>query len=576
MDCGSPLPLSTASLLASLPALPSPHPPCRNPSRPLPTGMARRSFSLMLAWRYLNPRRAMLSAVTLISVTGVLLGVLVLVVVMAVYAGLEREVKDRLLGFTPHVRLEYVPFGGFREPIADWRETAAEVAKKPGVQSATAFVQEYVLMVDMASRKRPVFFRGIDTEDKAQVAGIDKLLNRTDFPDSSADMGLDNRVVVSSIIARQFGLQPGDTVKFLSAQNLEEVERIDRITRRPPAREEFAPQIAAAKELLKTSFTARAAQVFLSNDAYNAIYEPLYDILREEIRDPEKEILDRFLKLLDSGEDSDQGILFPPALPKQAAELLAQLDITDVEKMDAEILKTFKEIVLPKEATVIGVYQASQMALTPDVFMPLPLAQELAGLQGAVQGIAVRLDDAYQADQMATDFMTLMPEGWQAVTWITEFGDFSRLINQQRMMMYFALSFIILVSAFSMMAVMFTVTIQKRREIGVMKALGAAPGQIVWVFVYQGMILGFLGALLGAGLGLLVIRFRGGIQGIFRHFGFDPFPKSFHGFEVLPAHINPVEITVIAVCAFILCAIAAFVPAFFAARSDAAKSLRNL
>ena len=89
--------------------------------------MARRSFSLMLAWRYLNPRRAMLSAVTLISVTGVLLGVLVLVVVMAVYAGLEREIKNRLLGFTPHVRLEYVPFGPWREPITEWRATASEV-----------------------------------------------------------------------------------------------------------------------------------------------------------------------------------------------------------------------------------------------------------------------------------------------------------------------------------------------------------------------------------------------------------------------------------------------------------------
>ena len=87
---------------------------------------------------------------------------------------------------------------------------------------------------------------------------------------------------------------------------------------------------------------------------------------------------------------------------------------------------------------------------------------------------------------------------------------------------------------------------------------------------------GFLGALLGAGLGLLVIHFRGALQGVFRQFGFDPFPKSFHGFEVLPAHVNPAEIVIIAVCAFILCALAAFVPAFFAARSDAAKSLRNL
>jgi lipoprotein-releasing system permease protein len=123
---------------------------------------------------------------------------------------------------------------------------------------------------------------------------------------------------------------------------------------------------------------------------------------------------------------------------------------------------------------------------------------------------------------------------------------------------------------------MFTVTIQKRREIGVMKALGAAPGQIVGVFVWQGMILGFLGALLGVGFGLLVIHFRGGLQVLLRQFGIDPFPKSFTTSSVIPAHINPVEITVIAICAFILCAIAAFVPAFFAARSDAAKSLRNL
>lgn len=538
--------------------------------------MARRSFSLMLAWRYLNPRRAMLSAVTLISVTGVLLGVLVLVVVMAVYAGLEREVKGRLLGFTPHVKLEFVPFGDFREPITDWRETAAAIATRPGVQSATAFVQEYVLMVDMASRKRPVFFRGVDTEDPTQVAGIDKLLNLEDFPGGTADMGLDDRIVVSSIIARQFGLQPGDKVKFLSAQNLEEVERIDRITRRPPLREEFAAPLATAKELLQSALVPREGKLALDKDGYLALYEPIYDIFLLEIREPEKEILGRFLELFDGEPEADGSVLLDPAVPAKAAELLAELDRTDVEKMDAEILKTFKEIVLPKEAEVVGVYQASQMALTPDVFMPLPLAQELAGLQGAVQGIAVRLEDAYQADRLAADFRNELPGDWRTVTWIEEFGDFSRLINQQRMMMYFALSFIILVSAFSMMAVMFTVTIQKRREIGVMKALGAAPGQIVRVFVYQGMILGFLGALLGAGLGLLVIHFRGALQGVFRQFGFDPFPKSFHGFEVLPAHVNPAEIAIIAVCAFILCALAAFVPAFFAARSDAAKSLRNL
>ena len=105
---------------------------------------------------------------------------------------------------------------------------------------------------------------------------------------------------------------------------------------------------------------------------------------------------------------------------------------------------------------------------------------------------------------------------WSLLTWGDQYRTFFALINQQRVMMYFALSFIVLVSAFSMMAVMFTVTIQKRREIGVMKALGAAPGQIVRVFLYQGMLLGLLGAVLGVGLGRLVIHFRGPIQGLFR------------------------------------------------------------
>ena len=74
----------------------------QHPSLP---SIKRRSFSLLLARRYLNPRRSMLSSFSLISLIGVMLGVLVLVAVMAVYAGLERQVKDRILGFTPHILL---------------------------------------------------------------------------------------------------------------------------------------------------------------------------------------------------------------------------------------------------------------------------------------------------------------------------------------------------------------------------------------------------------------------------------------------------------------------------------------
>jgi len=533
----------------------------------------------MLAWRYLNPRRAMLSAVALISVSGVMLGVLVLVVVMSVYNGLEREVKGRLLGFIPHIRLDYSPMGGFPIPVADWRETSEQMAGFPAVQEAGPFVQDS-LLIDIHSYRSAGSFRGVDTENPLEVEGIEGMLDLTAHPGSQADMGLDDKVVISSKIARSFGAGVGDTIRLLTLRNFEEVERVFERTKAPPVRERYAAQIATLRKQVAEGWKVVGEKSQMSKETFNAIYDPLMVMYDDEptIREAEFEIIYEAVALVDVAEDNpitEMQTLGKDA-PTEFLAILDKLEATDVEKMDAAVLKSVEEIVLPKEAEIIGVYQASQMALTPDIFMPLHLAQDLAGLGDKVQGIGVRLDDPYQAGLVAQQMMKDLPLGWYPVTWIEELSDFSRLIEQQRVMMYFALSFIILVSAFSMTAVMFTVTIQKRREIGVMKALGAAPGQIVRVFVYQGMILGAAGSVIGIGLGLLVIRFREGIQGFLRQFGFDPFPASFNGFDVLPAYVNAKEIAIIGVLAFLLCAGAAFLPAFFAARSDAARSLRNL
>ena len=543
----------------------------------LASGIQRRSFSFLLARRYLNPRRAVLSSFTLISLVGVMLGVLVLVVVMAVYAGLERDVKSRLLGFTPHILLRHQASGLGEAPLAEWQDAAAKAKTLPRVVAATAFVSDNVI-IDVASWQRPVMFRGIDTSDPAQVDGIAKMLDLKNHPDSSADLGIDDRAVVSSILAEQLAIGVGDTIRLYSTRNFEAVMRAYKATEKPPLREAFADVWNKSTASLAAAWQADGEKPRIASDTLAEIYQALDTLRAEDIREPERELLEALLIAMESGtRDEAAGVFRFEAETKTAIEkAIADLNATDPGKMDAETLKGLKTIVLPKEAKVIGVYQASQMAVTPDLFVPLPLAQTLAGLGEAVQGIALRLDDAYAAEQVAAvSRQTLGPE-WSLLTWGDQYQTFFALINQQRVMMYFALSFIVLVSAFSMMAVMFTVTIQKRQEIGVMKALGAAPGQIVRVFLYQGMLLGLLGAALGVGLGRVVIHFRGPIQGVFRTLGFDPFAASFTGFGVLPAHNNPLEQAVIGLMAFILCSLAALVPAFFAARSDAAKSLRNL
>lgn len=543
----------------------------------------RRSFSFLLARRYLNPRRAMLSSFTLISLIGVMLGVLVLVVVMAVYAGLERDVKARLLGFTPHILIRHSPGGTGEFPLHQWQQAASDAAKLPRVEAATAYVTDNVI-IDVESWQRPVMFRGIDTSDPAQVEGIRRMLDLESHPESTADLGIDDRVVVSSILAAQLQLRVGDTVRLYSTRNFEEVMRAYKITENPPVRDAFPEAWGKVSHTLTHGWRADTGAFTLGFAEYRETYQLLYEIIEGDVRQPESELISGILIAMDestkepvSRDDDSDGVFRFTADGRAAIQnAIAALASTDVEKMDGEALKSLRQIVLPKEAVVAGVYQASQMAVTPDLFVPLPLAQDLAGLGGAVQGIALRLDDAYAAEQVAEAARRDLGPEWPLLTWGDQYQTFFALINQQRVMMYFALSFIVLVSAFSMMAVMFTVTIQKRREIGVMKALGAAPGQIVRVFLYQGMLLGMAGAVLGVGLGRLVIHFRGAIQAVFRGLGFDPFAASFTGFNTLPAHNNPLEQAAIGVLAFILCSLAALVPAFFAARSDAAKSLRNL
>jgi lipoprotein-releasing system permease protein len=542
----------------------------------------KRSFSFMLAKRYLNPRRAVLSSFTLISLIGVMLGVLVLVVVMAVYAGLERDVKGRLLGFTPHilVRSSFVlPIdpGENEEETQSWQLLAKKAAEVEGVSAATAFISDNVIL-DVGSWQKPVAFRGIDTSDSTQVEGINKMLDLEKYPESTADLGLDDRAVVSSIVAEQFQLKLGDTMRLYSTRNFESVMQAYKITEQPVVREAYAQAWAVVTKVLKEEMK-QVGEVFeISEDQLGEAYELLKQIHSEQIRELEQDLVFKLLQAMEAGDYLEDKMVFhfSADVKNRLVESYEALSKTDAAEMDGEILKGIKNLVLPKEVQVIGIYAASQMAVTPDLFVPLPLAQDLAGLNDEVQGIALRLEDPYQAEQVAIKVREHLGAGEYIETWGDQYQAFFNLINQQRVMMYFALSFIVLISAFSMMAVMFTVTIQKRREIGVMKALGAAPGQIVRVFLYQGMLLGISGALLGVGLGRLVIHFRGEVQEALRALKFDPFSASLTGFGVLPAYNNPVEQAVIGFMAFVLCSLAALVPAFFAAQSDAAKSLRNL
>ena len=114
--------------------------------------MSRLPFELFLALRYLRPKRTFVSVITVISVIGVTLGVAVLIIVISVMSGFDKETRDRLLGFNAHMR---VVLAGLR-PISNHAEVMRVISSNANVRGAAPYVLGQVMVAgkDPAEAKR--------------------------------------------------------------------------------------------------------------------------------------------------------------------------------------------------------------------------------------------------------------------------------------------------------------------------------------------------------------------------------------------------------------------------------------
>src|SRR5437762_4551000 len=98
--------------------------------------MSRLPFELQLALRYLRPKRTFVSVITLISIVGVTLGVAVLIIVISVMTGFDKELRDKILGFDPHLRLAHYN----NRPLKNYRELAGITSSNANVKAVTPYI----------------------------------------------------------------------------------------------------------------------------------------------------------------------------------------------------------------------------------------------------------------------------------------------------------------------------------------------------------------------------------------------------------------------------------------------------
>jgi len=434
--------------------------------------MSKLPFELLLALRYLRPKRTFVSIITLISVLGVALGVAVLIIVISVMSGFDHDLRGKILGFKAHMT------------VVRW-DSANQTATLMTNYSAVARI--------IATNKNVI---GVAPSVVGQV------LVETEPADTNA----------------------------------------------------------------RSSLTAAPYLRGVDANAENSV-----SVLPKSIIDGETN-----LAIALTGRGLIVGNDFAQQMKLSIGDRLSIYSPADVKKMRESRGKPNEEAILPDDFTVTGIFDVGYYDFDAYfICSSLENAQDLYNLGDSVHGLMVMLRDPYQAPQIQGELQRTLGDNYRVTTWMQDNSPILGALIVEKNVMFYLLFFIVLVAALCILSAQITFVVQKTREIGMLKALGATNLQISGIFLTQSAIIGALGVLAGYGLGVLAVTYRNEFLEFMRWAtGWELFPASIYGFGELPAIIAPRDIAVICVSSFVICILGGVLPAIRAGRLKPVEALR--
>ena len=202
-------------------------------------------------------------------------------------------------------------------------------------------------------------------------------------------------------------------------------------------------------------------------------------------------------------------------------------------------------------------------------FIAIPAAQDFFRLGEAVTGIEIRLADMFDAPRAADAIVTALgAPGVRANNWIELNGNLFKWMKLEKTVMFLILALIILVAAFNIVSTLFMVVLEKRRDIGVLKSMGASQGTILQIFLAEGLLIGGLGTALGAVLGAITIA-------VLDRYPLISLPGDVYFLETLPVMPQTGDFVAVILAALVLCLAAALYPAWRASLLDPVDAIRK-
>jgi len=520
-------------------------------------------YKYLLCWRYLRTRY-----IALASVISVTLGVATMIVVNAVMSGFSNEMENRLHGILSDVSFDSMSFSGV--PDAAWhKEQICGVAGDSIEGMSETVVVPAMLNFQFRGRwiTRPVKLIGIDETTIGDVGDFAQYLQH---PENRQQLDFQ---------LRQGGYASDD-----------EASRTELDDAGWPHRRKVAWQQAARGEKPEMETAPYSVPNSAPLPPPGQLRQPGSMAGRPPTgiptgaaprRDPfQREVVEQF----DASRQQHTGLVLGIGLSSirtESGEKLLLVPGDDVQITLPTVGQPPKGV--SDTFTIVDLYE-SKMSEYDDsfVFVPIRKLQELRGMidptsgQAMFNSIRIKLKDGQNGEAVRDRLRkAFSPHMYGVYTWRDRQAPLLAAVEMETAILNVLLFLIIAVAGFGILAIFFMIVVEKTRDIGILKSLGARGAGVMGIFLTYGLSLGIVGSGVGLGLGLLIVKNINGIAEVLGTIrGKAVFDPAIYYFHSIPTIVDPRTVAAIVVGAVAIAVLASVLPAVRAARLNPVEALR--
>lgn len=519
-------------------------------------------YKLLLSWRYLCTRY-----IALASIISVTLGVATLIVVNSVMSGFAVEMHKRLHGILSDLVFESVSLDGFPDPA--WHEKEIRQVLGDDVAGITAIVHSPAML--------SFSFRGEYINKQINLIGVDDA----------------TYALVSDF--SQYLLHPANQEKL--SWQLRNGGYGQGRESFPDAGWDYRRQRAAYESALREQIkqAREVAERSRRNQAAASGAEPAEGAAEESSEGPPPDPT--------AEQYANQGTVFDPA-KKQHAGIILGISTCSVRHRNAagkvedvylcrpgdDVQVSFPNSGTPPKVvsdnfTVVDLYESKMSEYDSTfAFVPLRKFQELRGMIDpstgitAVTSIQIKLRPGANLTAARDKLRNRFPAEqfpYRVQTWQDMQGPLLSAVNLETTILNILLFLIIAVAGFGILATFFMIVVEKTKDIGILKALGAPSRGVMSIFLGYGLSLGIVGSGVGAVLGFLFVRYINQIAGLIGWLtGREVFDPTVYYFQEIPTILSPWTMLWVTVGASLVAVLASVLPALRAARLHPVEALR--